>query len=111
MNEKIKNGIEKAKEKGKEFVEKNKVALGFAVGAVVAVAGFLIGEKLDEPKSGCIEFDDFTGPYGDVTGRIFYKNRFGIEKNPLNIGYQSDGEDIRKIYDQIDGLINKKKEE
>lgn len=91
MLEKTKKWCKNKIEKGKEWFKENRLAIGFGLGSASALASVMLIDKLCEPKEGAIEFI----PKEDenyASARIFYKDRFGKEYNPLNIGYDTTGE-------------------
>lgn len=94
-------------EKGKKWIEKNKVAIGFGLGMAAMTGIYMLAKKLDEPKSGCITFTKCleTGAMPNMGVNVYYKNRFGKEKNPLNIRYDYKSPTLKELCDALNEVV------
>lgn len=111
MNEEkktFKKWFEEKKEKGEMWIEKNKGAIGFGLGLVTMAGVYMLAEKLDKPKSGSISFTRrLEDADSNVLVGVYYKNRFGREKNPLNILYKngSDSKTLKELCDNLSEIV------
>lgn len=106
MLENAKKWCREKAEKGKEWLDKNKGAIGFGLGAAAMAGFYLIAEKLDEPKKAAITFDREEQYDNAVIGRVYYKNRFGKEKQVFAVDYSDDGEkDLKGICDNLNEIV------
>lgn len=106
MLEKQKEWCQNKAEKGKKWLKKNKGAIGFGLGAATISALYLLAEKLDEPKEGGIAFtrrseDDKPG----IIASVYYKNRFGKEKNPMSLQYDYADTALKKLCDNLNEVV------
>lgn len=106
MLEKQKKWCYEKVEKGKKWIKNNRGAIGFGLGAATVAGLYLLAEKLDEPQSGNITFtrrlEDITP---DIRASVYYKNRFGKEKNPLNIRYSYDEAELKELCDNLNQVV------
>lgn len=106
MLEKQKKWCQNKVEKGKEWLKKNKGAIGFGLGAATMTALYLLAEKLDEPQEGNITYmRHLEDGKPDITARVYYKNRFGKEKNPLNIRYGYTDPELNELCNNLNEIV------
>ena len=106
MLEKQKEWCQNKVEKGKKWFKKNKGAIGFGLGAATVSALYLLAEKLDEPKSGSITYTRcFEDDKPDIMAKVYYENRFGKWKNPLNIQYGYTDPELKELCDNLNEVV------
>ena len=106
MLEKQKEWCQNKVEKGKKWLKKNKGAIGFGFGAATMTALYLLAEKLDESKGGNITFTRrLEDDKPDIMASVYYKNRFGKEKNPLNIQYGYADSELKELCDNLNEIV------
>lgn len=106
MLEKQKEWCQNKVEKGKRWLKKNKGAIGFGLGAATMTALYLLAEKLDEPKSGYINFTRRLGDdKPDIIANVYYGNCFGKAKNPLNIRYGYADPELKELCDNLNQVV------
>lgn len=106
MLEKQKEWCQNKVEKGKNWLKKNRGAIGFGLGAATMAGLYMLAEKMDEPQCGAITFtrrlEDETP---DIKASVWYKNRFGKEKNPLNIQYGYADTELKELCDNLNQVV------
>lgn len=84
------------------------ICIGIPLGALALGVGYFISKKLDKPVSGNITYSHvFSGT--DVSGiqaSVWYKNRFGMNKNPLNIAYELDSDVLKALTDNLNKIYH-----
>lgn len=106
MLEKQKEWCQNKVEKGKKWLKKNKGAIGFGLGAATMTALYLLAEKLDEPKGGNIIYTRrLEDDKPNMMASVYYKNRFGKEKNLLNIRYSYTYRGLKELCDNLNEIV------
>ena len=106
MLEKQKAWIGQKMRKAENFIERNKGAIGFGMGLATMAGLYLIAEKLDAPKSGAITYTRYLeDDKPNILAGIYYKNRFGKEKNPLSIRYDYDNANLKALCDNLNEIV------
>lgn len=100
----VKEKMKNLKEKGKEFVEKHKIAIGMIAGAGAAICGNLVAEKIFEPKYGSNAIEKSED--GNIKISNYYLDRFDHEHNPFNTIYSPGTEPYDYIVSAMSNVIN-----
>ena len=96
------------RQRKREFVawfNKNKGAIGFGAGMAAMAGLYLLAERIEAPKEGNITFtQELTEDKPNVIAHVWYLNRAGKERNPLNIRYRDDGH-LKALYDNLGTVV------
>lgn len=111
MLEKQKKWCKETGEKGKEWIKRNKFAIGFATGCVGAVVGAMVLDKIFENRQAGISFGHITnkdGSWSDDFGVETYGiDRFGNVKRGHRVRMpQSDADWIAEHAHKVVADIN-----
>lgn len=106
MIEKQKVWLIKKTEKIEAWFNKNKVIIGFGAGMATMALLSLLAKKIDEPKEGIITFtQELTEIKPNIIAHVCYQNRFGVEKNVINIRYHENDPQLKALYDNLGTIM------
>lgn len=103
----MKNVIKEKMEKGKEWIKENRGTIGYLAGLAVATAGYLVVEKVFEPKKVAICFGRNENNPDQAIGQVWWKDRFGKEYHFANIDYgQGDiSAELKYMCDDLNEIV------
>lgn len=104
---KTKNVIKEKMEKGKEWLKENRELVGFWAGGAVAAVGYLVAEKIFEPKKVAIGFGHGAKNPDGVLGEVWVKDRFGKGRKFVTVDYGTGNGDetLKKICDSLNEIV------